>query len=146
MPKRSHELFVVDILIAIDKIDRYRSDFDSAQDFYHDEKSFDATMRELQIIGEATRHLLTHKILEEEYRIIVDFRNLVVHEYFGVDADEIWDILLNELPRLKETMQALLSVFDREILLEILEAVLTQHHGKTAEYLRELQTQLQTRQ
>ncbi len=89
MPKRVIELFAIDILVAMDKIARYHSEHSDAQSFYHDEKSFDATMRELQIIGEATKHLITSRKLANEYRVIVDFRNLIVHEYFGIDSDEI---------------------------------------------------------
>ena len=55
MSKRHPELFAVDILVAIGKIERYSEDFADAQEFSHDEKSFDATMRELQIIGEASK-------------------------------------------------------------------------------------------
>jgi len=60
-------------------------------------------MRELQIIGEATKHLLQAQLIDDTYRIVVDFRNVIVHEYFGIDADEIWDILQNELPTFENT-------------------------------------------
>jgi len=47
MSKRVIELFVIDLLVAMDKIFRYHKDFNDAQSFYHDEKSFDATIRKL---------------------------------------------------------------------------------------------------
>ena len=56
MSKRVIELFVIDLLVAMDKISRYHAEFDDAQSFYYDEKSFDATIRELQIVGEATKN------------------------------------------------------------------------------------------
>ncbi len=144
MSKRYPELFAVEILIAIDKISRYHQEFSDAQTFYHDDKSFDATMRELQIIGEATKHLLHHDLLEKEYRIIVDFRNFIVHEYFGIDPDEIWDILQHELPRFKNATLQLLEKLDKPILLDIISDMIETSHGKTASYLKSLQKHIHT--
>ncbi len=90
MSKRVLEFYIIDILIAIDKIKRYSKDFSNADEFYYDEKSFDATMRELQIIGEATKYLINSNMLDSSFRVVVEFRNIIVHEYFGIDKDEIW--------------------------------------------------------
>jgi len=144
MSKRYPEFFAVEILVALDKISRYHQDHNDAQTFYHDDKSFDATMRELQIIGEATKHLLHYDLLEKEYRIIVDFRNFIVHEYFGVDPDEIWDILQHELPRFKNTTLQLLETLDKMVLLEIINNMIKTSSGKTAVYLQSLQQYIQT--
>ena len=142
MSKRHPELFAVDILVAIDKIERYSEDFVDAQEFYHDEKSFDATMRELQIIGEAAKHLINASILDSSHRIIVDFRNLIVHEYFGVDAEEIWEIVREELPIFKKTVLEICSQFDRELMSEILEDAIETAVGKSRKFLKELKTGL----
>ena len=138
MSKRYTELFIVDILVAIDKIKRYSSGFDDAQSFYHDDKSFDATMRELQIIGEATKHLLQANLIDESYRIIVDFRNVIVHEYFGVDADEIWDILQNELPMFEENIYLLLAKSDKNTITHILQNAQSYYHGNTLLFIKKL--------
>ena len=135
MSKRYPELFAIEILIAIDKIARYSHGFEDAQTFFYDDKSFDATMRELQIIGEATKHLLQYELLDKEHRIIVDFRNFIVHEYFGIDADEIWDILQHELPHFKESIIHLLEKLDKSLLTKIINDLLETSHGKTAHYL-----------
>jgi len=138
MPKRVIELFAIDLLVAMEKIARYHADHNNADDFYHDEKSFDATMRELQIIGEATKHLIGSKQLSKEHRIIVDFRNLIVHEYFGIDAEEIWEIVHCELPKFKETVYQLLEKFDKELLLEIISDTKEDYRGDTAKFLQSL--------
>ncbi len=138
MSKRVLELFVIDLLIAMDKISRYHAKFSDAQSFYHDEKSFDATIRELQIIGEATKHLINSNILSKEHRVIVDFRNLIVHEYFGIDADEIWNILHQELPTFKKTIHILLKDFNKDKLLQIISNTKEDNRGKTAEFLQNL--------
>jgi uncharacterized protein with HEPN domain len=97
--------------------------------------SFDATMRELQIIGEATKHLLQSGTLDDSHRVIVDFRNLIVHEYFGVDAEEIWEILREELPPFRGRIEKLLKLSDRDIVLEILEELSQVKRGNTKSLL-----------
>jgi uncharacterized protein with HEPN domain len=143
MSKRYLELFAVDILIAIDRIERYRVGYQTAQDFYHDEKSFDATMRELQIIGEATRHLLAMEWVESDYRIVVDFRNVIVHEYFGINADEIWDILQHELPPFRDSIMQKLQQLDPETTREIIDDLLGSEREETVRFLVRLKKQLQ---
>jgi len=93
MSKREIELYIVDILIAIDKIKRYSKKFDSAQNLLHSDLEWDATIRELEIIGEATNKLLKSDILDKEYRIIVDFRNQINHGYFGIDENVVWEVI-----------------------------------------------------
>jgi uncharacterized protein with HEPN domain len=122
MSKRVLEFFIVDILISIDKIKRYTSEFSDGEDFYYDEKSFDATMRELQIIGEATKHLINGELLSSNYRMIVNFRNLVVHEYFGIDSDEVWSIISQHLPKFEtEVLELFRKVEDRELLQRVIQ-------------------------
>jgi uncharacterized protein with HEPN domain len=143
MSKRVTELFIIDLLIAMDKISRYHKEFNDAESFYYDEKSFDATIRELQIIGEATKHLISSKILNKKYRVIVDFRNLIVHEYFGIDADEIWNILHQELPAFKAVIYTLLKDFNKEKLLQIISNTKEDYRGETALFLHNLQKKIE---
>jgi len=46
-------------------------------------------MREMKIIGDATNNLIKENFLDRKYRVIVDFRNLITHAYFGIDSDLI---------------------------------------------------------
>jgi len=144
LSKRHPEFFIIDILVAIDKIKRYHSEFKDAQNFYHDDKSFDATMRELQIIGEATKHLIQAELLDRNYRIIVDFRNMIVHEYFGIDAEEIWNILQDELPDFEQNIFLLFSQSNQETLHHILHDATHYYHGKTLEFIQTLNKNLST--
>jgi len=93
MSKREVELYLVDIFIAIDKINRYSNKFDTAQELLHSDLEWDATIRELEIIGEVTNKLLKSEILDQEYRIIVDFRNQINHGYFGIDENVVWEVI-----------------------------------------------------
>ena len=143
MSKRVVEFFIIDILIALDKVRRYSADVTNAQDFYYDEKSFDATMRELQIIGEATKHLINSELFDNSYRVIVDFRNLIVHEYFGIDADEIWDIVTNELIVFeKDVLEVVKDYQDKALLLKVIGHAKDdlRYKGRTVEFLRHLET------
>ena len=97
MSKRNKELFLFDILIAILKIKHYANDYTDAQSLKYDFKTWDAVIREFEIIGEATNHLIKLKHFSKNKREIVDFRNILIHEYFGIDADEIWGIIKNFL-------------------------------------------------
>lgn len=97
MSKRDKELFLFDILIAILKIEDYVENFSEAQSLKFDYKTWDAVIREFEIIGEATNYQIKLNHFSNEKREIVDFRNILIHEYFGIDADEIWDIINNFL-------------------------------------------------
>jgi uncharacterized protein with HEPN domain len=94
MSKRKIEFYILDILIAIDKIKRYTKKISNGTELLNDELSWDATIRELEIIGEATKILLNESFLEDKkYRRIVDFRNQINHGYFGIDEDIVWDVM-----------------------------------------------------
>ncbi len=140
MSKRVVEFFIIDILVAIDKIKRYSKSFNNALDFYYDEKSFDATMRELQIIGEATKKLINSELLSKDFRIIVDFRNLIVHEYFGIDADEIWDIVKNELTLFEKEILKLFYNANEEKIKQVLRANKKELRGASLEYIQKLES------
>lgn len=101
---------LLSLLEAIDKIKLYSQDFDDADTFYHDQKSFDATMMQFIVIGEIISRLdenfkkSNHQI---PWQKIKDFRNIIAHDYFGIDADEIWDIVNNKLLPLQNAIKNL---------------------------------------
>jgi uncharacterized protein with HEPN domain len=107
MSKRASELYVLDILIAYDKIMRYTQHIDSGDDLLHDEIIWDATIRELEIIGEATKNLIQENIIDNTNRRIVDFRNQIAHGYFGIDADIVFDVIHNKLHHFTQTLSNL---------------------------------------
>ena len=93
-----HILFNLKALLeAIEKIELYSKEFNDSDEFYHDQKSFDASMMQFVVIGEIISRLddsYKDSHTEIPWQKIKDFRNIVAHDYFGVDADEIWDIIL----------------------------------------------------
>ncbi len=111
MSKRDEKLFIYDIKESVDAILSYidKIDFD---EFKNDRKTYSAVIREFEIIGEATKHLSEETInryQEIEWRDIKDFRNLLVHEYFGVDFEIVWNTIKEDLPKLKAVIDLMLS-------------------------------------
>ncbi len=102
----SNMLLHLEALIeSIDKIQQYSSEFNNPEDFYHDSKSFDATMMQFIVIGETISRLDTDfRNIQNQipWQKIKDFRNIIVHDYFGIDADEIWGIINEKLLPLKK--------------------------------------------
>jgi uncharacterized protein with HEPN domain len=102
-------LRVEDILGAIGKIERY-TDGLTFERFQADEKTIDAVVRNLEVIGEAVRHLMTSSDelpVAIPWADIAGMRNILVHEYFGVDLQIVWQTVSSDLPTLKRELQAL---------------------------------------
>lgn len=99
MSKRSVELLLEDIIESLEKISRYTAGMTKEQ-FLGDEKTIDAVTRNLEIIGEAA-HKLPDDFKKEhsliEWKNIVGLRNRIVHAYFGIDTDIIWQITERDL-------------------------------------------------
>lgn len=97
------------LIESIDKIEEYSSEFDDAEEFYHDSKSFDATMMQFVIIGEIISRLdedFKSSQNQIPWQKIKDFRNIIAHDYFGIDPEEIWDIVIEKLlPFKKEILK-----------------------------------------
>lgn len=110
MSRRPVNLLLDDIREAIEKIARYTGGL-SFDAFTQDEKTVDAVVRNLEIIGEAA-HRLPGEFKEEHSEIewykVVGLRNRIVHEYFGIDLELIWQILHRELPSFQVSIQHIL--------------------------------------
>ncbi len=111
MPKREVNLLLKDIKESLDKIERYTA-FMTKAEFLADEKTIDAVIRNFEIIGEAARQMPEDFILQNPsipWRDIRDFRNVLIHEYFGVSLKTVWEILQINLPELKIQLEKLIS-------------------------------------
>lgn len=101
----------MDILESIDAISSFVEGC-SFEYFCADRKTFSATIRELEIIGEAIRNIsdeIKAQYPEVLWHEIRSFRNKITHEYFGVDGRIVWDIVQNELELLKHQISAILE-------------------------------------
>lgn len=103
MFKRDVRLYLADIDEAIAAIEEYSAGMDY-ETFAGDRKTYSATLREFIVIGEAIANIpdeIKQLAPTIEWRLIKDFRNFIIHEYFGVDAKIVWDAVRQELPLLK---------------------------------------------
>lgn len=108
---RDYRLFLSDISDSCHKIQRYTKGMNQ-EEFIANDMTFDAVMRNLEIIGEAMRHIpeevrLRHP--EVAWRTIVAFRNVVIHEYFGIDEDIVWDVIENKIPELLKQIAGVIA-------------------------------------
>jgi len=104
--RRDISLYIQDMKEAAEAIFTYVEDL-SFSDFVNDRKTYSAVIREFEIIGEAAKHLpeeLTNTYGYIAWRDIIDFRNLLIHEYFGVDSEIVWNTIRNDLPILYQTL------------------------------------------
>lgn len=109
MSKRSPALLVMDMLEAVKKACRYTLDYDFER-FQSDERTSDAVVRNLEIIGEAASRLpveFREQYQDIEWNKIIGLRHRIVHEYFGVDLELIWYILKKDLPVLRGRLEKL---------------------------------------
>lgn len=101
---RDYEVFLEDILKSIEKIERYIMGFSDGCEFVDDEKTFDAVIRNLEIIGEAVKHIpddVRNLSPETDWRKIAGLRDVLIHAYFGIDNEIVRDVVKNKLPDLK---------------------------------------------
>ena len=108
---RGFRHYLEDILTSINKIQNYIDDL-SLDDFVKEEMKIDAVVRNLEIIGEASRNVpleIKEKYQDVEWRKISDFRNLLAHEYFGIDYEILWDIVATKLEPLQSKIQRILD-------------------------------------
>lgn len=109
MFKRPIHLLIEDIADAIERIERFTKDFEY-EIFLKDEKTTDAVVRNLEIIGEAASRLpneFREKYSAIEWEGIVGLRHRIVHDYFGIDLEIIWQIIKNDLPIFKNRIQSI---------------------------------------
>jgi len=100
MSRREEKLLLLDISEACDKIYRFTENM-SYEEFTSDDKTSDAVIRNLEVIGEAANHLPDSFISshpEIGWSKAIAVRNRVIHEYFGVDYSILWNIIKNYLP------------------------------------------------
>jgi uncharacterized protein with HEPN domain len=103
MSNRDDHILLADVMVAIEKIQRYTAGYDKDR-FLADERTIDAVVRNLEIVGEAVRQI-SDAFKQDHVTIpwhqMAGLRNRIVHDYFGLDLDIIWHVVSNDLPVLK---------------------------------------------
>ena len=111
MSNRTDGVYIQDMLESIAAIESFVAGLDYGA-FVDDRKTYSATLRELEVIGEAASRVSDNvKVLHPEidWRTIKDFRNILAHEYFGINAEIVWDVVVNKLPGLRGLLEVVLK-------------------------------------
>lgn len=111
MSPRSWKLRVEDILQSIEDVETFTSG-QTFQEFESDKKTYFAVIRSLEILGEASHHVpdaIKKNHPDIPWRKMKDFRNVLIHEYFGVDPEVVWTTLQTELLPLRKKLKAMLD-------------------------------------
>ena len=108
---RNYTLYLKDILVAIDSIERFTAGMD-LEAFQSDDKTASAVMRKLEIIGEAVKQIpeeIRQKHPPVPWKEMVGMRDKLIHFYFGVDYHLVWRAIKERLPQVKREIQKILQ-------------------------------------
>ena len=103
---------LLSILDTIGKIVRYTSTYRSADEFYQNDRDFDAAMMNFIVIGEEVGKLSEQIKLQNSqigWQKIHGFRNIIAHHYFGINVDIVWQVICGDLPKFKKDIEKLLK-------------------------------------
>jgi len=108
---RDEIMYLQDIAESCEKVLRFTADL-TLSELIQDEKTYDAVVRNLEIIGEAAKHIsqdIRKQLQGIEWRKIARMRDMLAHAYFGIDNDILWDVVQNKVPQLRRSISAFLN-------------------------------------
>ena len=107
---KDHTIFLKHILESIEVIEEYAQNL-SREGFLKNSEKQDAIIRRIEIIGEAVANL-SEEFKEDHPDITwhkaMGTRNILIHHYFGIDLDIVWDTVIKDLPEFKKQIKSLL--------------------------------------
>jgi len=107
---KDDKLYLIHIDECIARIEQYTKE--GKELFFSDIKTQDAVLRNLHTLAESSQRLsdvLKVSYPKVDWRAIAGFRNVVVHDYLGLDVEQIWDIVSCDLPELKKQIKTIFS-------------------------------------
>lgn len=116
MKRRSIYLYINDILDSIEKAQTFSGNM-SFEEFNRDEKTQYAVIRTLEIIGEASKKIpqeIKSNYSDIPWKQISGIRDILIHEYFGINTKIIWKTIKEDLPFLKEKISKILNDFNSD--------------------------------
>jgi uncharacterized protein with HEPN domain len=105
---RDDKLYIIHILESIDLILQFTAE--GREVFFNDRKTQDAVIRNLEIIGEAAKRVAEKNrslAPSVQWKRIAGMRDVLIHQYEGVDLEKVWSVVEKELPNLRETLRKL---------------------------------------
>ena len=115
MPDNSRRmlLFINDILKSLEKIEEYSAGL-SFEELKENQMAVDAIIRNFEIIGEAVKYIpneIKEKFKDIPWKDIIGMRDILIHQYFGEDLDLTWEVVKEEIPKLKKQINSLKANF-----------------------------------
>lgn len=110
MPKE-YKVYLEDILSSIHKIEKYTKGI-LYQEFAKNDLLIDGVVRNLEIIGEAVKRIPTEIKKQHqniEWKKIAGLRDILIHEYSGINIKIIWDVIINKIPTLKVAINEMIE-------------------------------------
>ena len=114
MSPRSARFYLDDIFAASRNISTFLVGINSADELEHDLKTFHAVIHNIEIIGEACRQMprsLKTRYSQIPWQKISNMRNIIAHEYFGVDAELVWQVCQKSIPELEGQIKNIYADF-----------------------------------
>lgn len=109
--KKEPIIFIQDIIGSIEKIEKYTKGINKEK-FFKEDKIQDAVMKRLEVIGEAVRNL-PDDFRDEHPNIpwkqITGMRDVLIHDYFGINLERVWGTVKKDLPELKDKISKILE-------------------------------------
>lgn len=108
---KDNDLFINHMIDSITNIQKYIRNF-SFDDFKDNQMLIDAVSRNIEIIGEAVGKIdkdFKTKHKEIPWTIIKNTRNVFIHDYFGLDLKQVYNICINDLPELKKSLKKIIK-------------------------------------
>ena len=130
MFKREGELFLFDIFIAIEKIKDIVKDYTKADDLVFSYRDWDSVIREFEIIGEAMKNCIELNIFEEDKnkRKVIDFRNILIHKYFGIDPEAVLNIAKENISWLEKIIIDRINKIEKNKKNEIIQLLIEENY------------------
>ena len=110
--KRNYKLFLEDISDRIEKIDAYTAGM-SFEEFVQDDKTISACIREIEVIGEATKQIpkeITDRFNDLPWSLMTKMRDKLIHWYFEIDEEIVWNVAKDKLPNIKKQIDKIIEI------------------------------------
>lgn len=114
MSRRTPKLYLNDIKQCIQKIQQYTKDL-SFEEFQKNEMIVDAVVRNIEIIGEASNQIpkdVREKHTDIPWKDIIGMRHKIIHDYFGINHERVWNTIFDKLPTLLEKIEEIAKKYE----------------------------------
>lgn len=111
--KKDYKVYFFHILEAIQDIEKYTKGL-TKKGFLETKLVQDAVIRNLEIMGEATKNIsasIRNSYPRIQWKKIAGMRDILIHDYLGVDLERVWKVIKNRIPRLKKDISKIIQTF-----------------------------------